>query len=377
VVTFLRWLPPIGLGLAIGWFSPTEVLAPFVLGVFVLVAGWMLLYPITRVACVRLVGFRPLLVRVGPLAAVATTAGWRLALTTPRSVAGSQHDAGTSGPVSVGWLRSRCAVLLLVQPATLAGLTVLVLAAAVLSGSHVLWLVALFAALLVLDNLVPWPRGAGFGPSAGWWLWSWLVRPDGTAQRTAVYMLWLQLVLHYGQRPGLVHESWVGLAAGPAAEATSSEDADGSRLAYFWALDRGDVVMADACIRRAIGWTYGTGTPQEQAAVIEAAFLAARYQDDVERAERLLAGMTGSVDAALADDLARAQAAIHLARRQFEEALACCEVALEPVPTRMPLDIVLLRRTQGTGEPTGGHAVFHRDQLRRIRDAAHAALHLT
>lgn len=375
-IRFLRWIPPIVLGGAAGWFFFPGIATLSVLGIFFsfFYLGWTLLYLISWVICVRLVGFRPLLVRAGPLAVIATTNGWRLQMTRPRSITYVEYNPDMSTPLSVERLRARCCVHLLVSPAVNAVLAVLILFASVLSGSTLLWFVGLIAALTFLNGLIPWPRGAGFDGSMGWWLWRWFVRLNDSAQETALSMLWLLLALNYGARPGQVHDRWTELAAGKTAEPRSSVDAHGSLFAYFCALDRSDVVLAEACIRRAITWTSSTEPRLRQLIVIEAAFLAARYLHDVVTAERFLAEEVASVDASLADNLWRAKGAIHLGRGQFEEALAYSAAALEPVPISVSPDLMLLRRAQGTGKPTGGYAAFHQDQVRWIQETAQAAL---
>ena len=369
-----RFLPFVALGFWFGWFQPLAGRGQIVLGAAVLVVAWTPVHVAGQAACTRLVGFRPLLVRIGPLAAIATTLGWAVLLTPARSIAGFEYEPCLATPISAGGLRWRLVALVLAGPATFAMVAPALFAAAVVRGSSVLAFLAVLSAVILLEELVPWPRRQHSRETAGWWLWSWLWRPQAAAQRTAMFMLWLQLALPHGLRPRQIHETWAELAVGETSDAASDEDADGSRFAYFCALDRGDIAAAAALISRAMAWTGHAGTPLEQAGIVEAAFLAARYQDDVPRAERLLAERIAAIDAGLLDDLARAQAAVHLARGRFADALACCAAALKPVLVKLPPDIELLRRAQGTGEPTGGHAIFHRDQVHAIQAAAQAAL---
>jgi len=369
-----RFLPYVAFGFGIAWIMPVSAVWQIFVGAAVLFVAWTLALVAGQTACAQLIGFRTLLVRVGPLAAIATATRWALLLTPTRSIAGFEYEARLAAPVGVAGLRQRMVALVLAGPAAFAVLAAALFAAAVLRGSNLLVFVAGLAALLVLDELIPWPRLQRSRATAGWWLWSWLHRPQTSAQLTAIDMLWLRLALDHGLRPGQVHERWAELAAGEGRDATGAEDAEGSRLGYFCALDRGAIAAAAASIGRAMAWTGHAGTAFERSVVVESAFLAARYLDDVPRAERLLAERITMIDAGLVDDLARAQAAIHLARGRFADALACCAAALEPVRFTLPADIGLLQRAQGTGEPTGGHAAFHRDQVRAMQAAVRAAL---
>jgi hypothetical protein len=370
----VRWLPFVVFGFGFAWFLPPVAQWQIFVGAAVLFVVWTLIHVLARTACARLVGFHPLLLRLGPLAAIATTTGWALLPAPARSIGGFEYEGRLDVPIGVGGLRWRLVALVLSGRAAFAMLAAALFAASVLRSSSLLVFVAILAALLLLDELIPWPRQKRSRATAGWWVWSWLRRPQASAQLTAIHMVWLQLALHHGLRPGQVHERWAELAAGEGRDATSGEDAEGSRLGYFCALDRGDIAAAAARIGRALAWTGHSGTALERSVVVESAFLAARFLDDVRKAERLLAERITVIDAGLVNDLSRAQAAVHMANGRFADALACCAAALEPVPVALPPDIELLRRAQGAEEPTGGHAAFHRDQVSAMRAAAQAVL---
>lgn len=369
-----RLLPFVALGLWFGWFLPHTAWGPTILYAAALFIAWTVVHVLGRAAGVRVVGFHTLLVRIGPLAAIAGTGGWTLHLTPARSIAGFEYTPSLDVPISMGGLRWRLIALVLAGPVIFAAVAGALFAAAVARGSSVLAFIAVLAAVVLVDEMIPWPRRQHSRETVGLWLWSWLYRPQDAAQRTAMFMLWLQLALPHGLRPRQIHETWVELAVGEAHDPARGEGAEGSWLAYFCAIDDGDIAGAATRIGRTLAWTGKSGTALERSAVVEAAFLAARYQDDVQRAERLLMERIATIDAGLLDDLARAQAAVYLARGRFADALACCTTAMEPVPVKLPPDIDLLRRAQGTGEPTGGHGAFHRDQVRAIEAAARAAL---
>jgi tetratricopeptide (TPR) repeat protein len=206
-------------------------------------------------------------------------------------------------------------------------------------------------------NLVPWPLWGDGAWSDGRWLFCWLLMPRRAAQRRAVSALELTTA----QRPSEWDARWIDLAIGDAPQPSNPDAVIGNLLAYGWALDRGQVDQAAQFLARALAARRLVSPVSRAALLLEAAFLAARFNHDQVEAERLLAEADqASDDPSLASDHARAEAAIHLESGRYTEALAACQRAADGLPR--------------IGQPYGSFAVLDREHIAAIREETLRAL---
>jgi hypothetical protein len=149
----------------------------------------------------------------------------------------------------------------------------------------------------------------------------------------------------------------VELAAGPPTPADGDQIA-GSMLAYFWALDRGEVERAAGLLGSAFAARRLLSDRAAAEVAIEAAFFEAHCLGNHDRAARLLeAGLPGAGGWPLVD---RAGAAVDLAASRPDAALPACERALAALD-------------RGDPQQQGVTALL-REQVTTMRDRALSAL---
>src|SRR5262245_17719456 len=304
------------LGARILYLAPLEGLLLLQLPVLLLATA---VHELGHVLAGLAVGFGLAGVRVGPVRATRTPAGWR-----PRI----SWDALGSGevlvdPVRPDHLRRRHAAMVAGGPSAQLVLLAVVASAAVGAGRAALWLSAAVIAAGALSNLVPVRVGRRGRWTDGRWLLAWLAQPERAAQRGGLGAL--QYARVAGSRPCDWDRCWVELAAGPPTPADRVQVA-GSLLAYFWALDRGELERAAGLLGRVFTARRLLSDWAAAEVAIEGAFFEAHCLGNHDRAARLLeAGLPAR---AVGPDVDRARAAVDLAAGRPGAALAACERAL-------------------------------------------------
>jgi hypothetical protein len=289
-------------------------------------------------------------VQVGPVCATRTPAGWRTQIS---------WDALWSGgvlvdPVRPDHLRRRHAAGVAGGPA--AHLVLLaVVAGAAGAGRPALWLSAAVIAAVLPGSLMPVWFGLRGRWTDGRWLLAWLVQPERAAQRVGLGEL--HRAREAGRLPRDWDRCWVELAAGPPTPADRDQVA-GSMLAYFWALDRGEVERAAGLLGRVFAARRLLSDRAAAEVAIEAAFFEAHCLGNHDRAARLLeSGLPALPVRPLVD---RARAAVDLAAGRPGAALAACERALAALDR--------------AGPPRRGEIALLREQLAAMRDQARRVL---
>jgi hypothetical protein len=298
----------------------------------------------------RAAGFEVAGVRVGPVLAVATPAGWRLRLMWEMAAGGEL----LSIPRRPDDLRRRHAAMIAAGPAAHLLLALAALLAAAVSGELLLWFTAATLSLGALANLVPGrPRFSGRWTD-GRWLLAWLVRPERAAQRVGLGVL--QRAAGTGARPRDWDARWARMAASGTGPPTDSAQVAGCLLAHARALDLGEAALAGSLLDRAYAARHLLPAAAQVSLALQSAFFAARFRGDHALAARLLDSALERPLRVRAAELERARAAVHLASGRPAEAAAACDRALSALAASRP-------RPEGL-------AVLDRELVSSMRDQA-------
>jgi tetratricopeptide (TPR) repeat protein len=156
------------------------------------------------------------------------------------------------------------------------------------SGAWSLWPAAVLVWMATLVELLP--LAAEYEGSERWsdgkTLWRWLVAPGSTANRSASSALIVASAA--GRRPRDLDRRWVDLAVG--IEPTSVLQVASWLVAFTSALDQGDLVRARPLLDVVYAARELLNPAQRLRAVAWAAYTAARFDRDVDRATDILAG---------------------------------------------------------------------------------------
>ena len=278
----------------------------------------------------RLVGFRVLACSVGPLRLQAHGPGGRGVRVELNDEWGQAYwGAALSVPVTWDNLGPRAAAMVAGGP--LANL----LLAGALGGlgrlapvgslaDLVLHLGAILSLIYFFGNIVPF-RSRG-SRSDGAWIRLFLTH--GPAGERWCAMMALLKLSRGGQRPRDWDEGWIGRLT--ALDDGSLEDLLASNLAYFWALDRGDVAAATAYHERVLAASRSPELPAAMRPVVfvELAFFEAYFRHDPVAARAYLD--QGLVPGSLVErsHQLRAEAAVLLVEGRREEAHSRASVGL-------------------------------------------------
>jgi hypothetical protein len=321
-----------------------------------LLVASVVVHELGHAAADRLLGFRVLVIRLGPLRFARASEGWLMTVDRSQlSLRGPLRARVHSDPVSPDHLRVRHALGVAAGPAAGLLLAAIVGALGVRSTSLPLVIGAACAGLFAAAELLPnRPAGADRTWSDGAWLLCWLREPERAVQRLAVGAL--QLAQARRERPRSWDRRWTRLAAAGAETPSTADELRGCQLAYYAALDRGEHAEASRLAERLYAGRNLARAAAHPLLILELAFCRARLDADLDAARRLLDEARNQVGPVPVADLGRAEAALHLAAGRPDEALATCERVLADAPA--------------LGRATHGLAVVARGQLEAIRQEA-------
>lgn len=302
--------------------------------------GAVLLHELGHVAGGRLSGFRFLLLIVGPLKVEGGARGLKLSFNRSWALAGG---IAASAPLSNERIRPRVAAMVAGGPLAswLGGAGALGFASALPAGIS-FW--PTFAAVtfgvcsLALGVVTLIPMQAKGLHSDGARLLS-LWRGSGDVEH------WLAtLVITSQSLTGVRPRDWDAALVERAAtlDTTPFNLATGNLSAYYRALDRGELEPARRFLARAFEQRAAWPEAFQPAIVLEAAFWAARYDADAERAAHILA--LAPNPAFNRHTLLRAEAALALLRGDRAAALALVEQALAAVERESDRGLVAAQR---------------------------------
>lgn len=284
-----------------------------------------------------LLGFDVVAITFGPLQLVRIDVGWRRTIDREKLAWGATQRAMVAAcPRTPDGLRARHAAAVAAGPlAALAVAGVTAVLAAALGSLPLAAASAVSAAFTAYDLLPFGERGDGTWSDRRWLL-CWLKHPERAIHRLAVGSLRVRRA--QGTRPrDWGDDRWIDLAAGGREPPATADDVRGCQLAYYAALDRGQVERACELAERTHAHRHLTGRASRPLVAAELAFCLARFQADPAAATRLLSEVEAEGLARAPRDAERARAAIHLAAGRPAEALAACDRILEVPPAHRPV----------------------------------------
>ena len=232
-------------------------------------------------------------------------------------------------PATTHALALREAAVFLAGPAT----NVIMAAAAILIAQQhpgpltwPLWIVSAIASYGGLTTAFPWH----FDPRRR--------RTDGELLRQLLHhhahannwaALWaLQGYASMGYRPRDIPAAIVRSAA--SVRESTPDAAIASLLAYYWALDSGDIDAAGVYLDRLVALADSLSTHMQPGVSAERAYFLARYRGDPAAAIALCAAIPPGCPRVV---VLRAWAAIHLAQGRPQEAILCAEEGMQILAT--------------------------------------------
>lgn len=318
----------------------------------------ILIHELGHLLAGRLVGFRAALLLVGPLEITRGPAGLRIRRNRLLRALG----AALSLPRDDHRLRERMSLVTLAGP--LASLALGLLSAALYvalrrgTGMHgaslpqavteVTRLVSFLSLGLAAINLIPFDRG-GMVSDGGAMVQ--FLRGGIRAERRCAFALVANAELIEGLRPRDWNPDWIRRAT--VTDKSTPHDPGICKMAYLWAIDRGDVAEAGAYLQRAVDAARAQRHPILPNVTMEKVFFDAYYLQHLREARELLAGVPHR---ALVEPRSRLRVDAALLRAQGE---------WEPAADRARQALEALHR-----ELYMGRFALEEEWLRSIIDAA-------
>lgn len=332
------------LGLGVGWVlgsllpeapnaAPPLNLWLVVPGVALALFGVLLAHELGHVLGGWAVGFRFLLLIVGPLKVTRTAHGLAWGLNTNLALMGGLAGCmptAAHAQLPLTALNRRLMVLVAGGPAAswlLAGLAGWLASLSTGEAGLLLGLLAAMSAGIGMVTLIPGTT-SGFSTDGGQLLALWRNDP-GAAIRAAVLVL--QTAALSGTRPRDLDPVWLERAVAQPAPALLNVAA--RLIAYSAALDRGDVTTAGEHLEAALAQQANFPAGFRQNITLEAAYFEAAHRRNLAAAQHWLAVSAGGVVEAATRH--RAEAAVHWLAGRPAQATASAQAGLKALTTML------------------------------------------